>query len=468
MNMNKTFNDWIPAFAGMTSLNESPYACQATIIKAIRFGNLLVFVLLSILLSSPVSADPTFTNNKHLGVGSCATGVCHGKLAPVKGTNASDNSNVSQNEYRVWQTDDLHSQAYTILEGAKSKLIAAKLGIGNPTSAAICLDCHADNVPAAQRGPKFQIRDGVSCEACHGGAEKWIESHTAKTATHKDNVSKGMYATESPRPRAELCVSCHVGTRNKFATHQIMGAGHPRLVFELETFVTNQPAHFVVDADYIARKGKISGMRLWLSGQLTSAKQFISLLQSPLYQNDKLIPELSFYDCHSCHHPMNNIRWSAQRVGDDIKPGTFRLQTQNLLILAAVAQVLDPASADELSTSRHQLIHAGQTERTAVNTAITKIDAWLKSHDNWMDRQFTDVETTKVRRALLSLAAADKAFDYLSAEQVVFGVQTLTYALGDNNARKAPLDQLFNAVKNQYNFDPSQFVAAARAVQEKF
>jgi hypothetical protein len=103
-----------------------------------------------------------------------------------------------------------------------------------------------------------------------------------------------------------------------------------------------------------------------------------------------------------------------------------------------------------------------------VNTAITKIDAWIKSHDNWMDRQFTDAETTKVRRALVSLAAADKAFDYMSAEQVVFGVQTLTYALGDNNARKAPLDQLFNAVKNQHNFDPSQFAAAARAVQEKF
>ena len=423
---------------------------------------------MGLIFSDAAFADPTLTSYKHLGVGSCAAGTCHGKLAPTNGTNGSDHSNVAQNEYRRWQSDDLHSQAYTVLENAKSKSIAAKLGIGNPTSSAMCLDCHADNVPATQRGPKFQIRDGVSCETCHGGAEKWIESHTAKTATHQDNLGRGMYATESPRPRAELCLSCHLGTRNKFATHVIMGAGHPRLVFELETFVANQPAHYVVDADYIARKGKISGMRLWLSGQLTAARQFVALLQSPLYQNEKLIPELSFYDCHSCHHPMNNVRWTQQRVGEGFKPGTFRLQTHNLLMLITVAQVLDPASADALVAARLQLLHAGQTERSAVNVAVDKVDGWLKTHDNWIDRQFTDAETSKVRHAVISMAAADKAFDYLSAEQVVFSIQTLTYALGDLNSRKTSLDQLFNAVKDQNNFDPNKFAASARSVQEKF
>lgn len=421
-----------------------------------------------VLLADVAHADPSFTANKHLGVGSCAAGPCHGKLAPTTATNANDNSNVAQNEYRRWQSDDLHSQAYTVLESAKAKQMAAKLGIANPTSAAMCLDCHADNVPAAQRGPKFQIRDGVGCEACHGGAEKWLESHSAKTATHPANLAKGMYATELPRPRAELCVSCHLGTRDKFAAHTIMGAGHPRLVFELETFVANQPAHYVVDADYIARKGKISGMRLWLSGQLTVAKQFVSLLQSPLYQNDKLLPELSFYDCHSCHHPMNVVRWSQQRVGDGIKPGTLRLQTQNLLILQAVAQVLDPGAVESLTTARHQLVHAGQTDYAAVKSAVAQIDIWLKAHDSWADRQFTDAETGKVRHAVISMAAADKASDYMEAEQVVFGIQTLTYALGDLNSRKASLDQLFTAVKNQANFDPAQFVTTARAVQEKF
>ena len=77
-----------------------------------------------LLLADVAHADPSFTANKHLGVGSCAAGPCHGKLAPVTGTNANDNSNVAQNEYRRWQSDDLHSQAYTVLESAKAKQMA--------------------------------------------------------------------------------------------------------------------------------------------------------------------------------------------------------------------------------------------------------------------------------------------------------------------------------------------------------
>jgi hypothetical protein len=130
--------------------------------------------------------------------------------------------------------------------------------------------------------------------------------------------------------------------------------------------------------------------------------------------------------------------------------------------------VLDPGAAESLATARHQLIHAGQTDHAAVNSAVVQIDSWLKAHDSWADRQFTDAETSKVRHAVVSLAAADKASDYMAAEQVVFGIQTLTYALGDLNSRKASLDQLFTAVKNQASFDPSQFAATARAVQEKF
>ncbi|MGK0321912.1 MAG: hypothetical protein ACI9JP_004111, partial [Granulosicoccus sp.] len=36
-----------------------------------------------------------------------------------------------------------------------------------------------------------------------------------------------------------------------------MGAAHPRLSFELDLFTANQPAHYSVDADYMARKGTI-------------------------------------------------------------------------------------------------------------------------------------------------------------------------------------------------------------------
>src|SRR5690606_24746827 len=223
----------------------------------------LIGLLLGCLPGHLLAADAIrVKDHVHLGVASCATSVCHGKLS------AQEHENVWLNEYRIWSTDDRHAQAYRTLTSDASKRMAAKLGLASATTAQICLDCHADNVPEEKRGPKFQITDGVGCEACHGGSALWIESHAEDQATHVDNLAKGMYPTEDPLSRASICLSCHLGTRDQFATHRIMGAGHPRLAFELEAFTANQPAHYEVDDDYESRKGRVSGFQLWLTGQL--------------------------------------------------------------------------------------------------------------------------------------------------------------------------------------------------------
>jgi len=306
---------------------------------------------------------------KHLGVASCATSVCHGKLAPQPG------KNVALNEFRTWMQEDRHAQAYRTLELPESKRIAANLGLPSAATAKICLDCHADNVPASQRGPKFQLSDGVGCESCHGGAERWIESHAAESATHKDNLAKGMYPSEQPRPRAQLCLSCHLGTKDQFATHAIMGAGHPRLSFELEAYSANQPAHYKVDDDYTKRKGKIDGVNLWLTGQIESARTFLSLLQTNLFHSGGLFPELAFYDCHSCHHPMDKMRWNASRAGAGIKPGTVRLQTHTFIVLQALTQAIEPGAHQELAALTNALIRAGQKDTAGVAAAAKALSA---------------------------------------------------------------------------------------------
>jgi hypothetical protein len=409
------------------------------------------------------AAEPTTAAYKHLGVASCATSVCHGKLAPQPG------KNVALNEYRTWTQDDRHSQAYRTLELAESKRIAANLGLPAATTATICLDCHADNVPATTRGPKFQLSDGIACEACHGGAEKWIESHAAESATHKDNLTKGMYPSEQPLKRAELCLGCHLGTKDRFATHAIMGAGHPRLSFELEAYTTNQPAHYVVDADYVQRKGKIEGINLWLTGQMENVRRSLVLLQSGMFQPaGSMLPEFAFYDCHSCHHPMDKIRWNAQRAGQGIKPGTLRLQTQNLLTLQAVTETLEPAALPELVGMTNALVRAGQQSTTAVGTASQALLAWVGKRDAWSKRQFSREEVVSIRRQLINYAANDKTGDYAAAEQIVLGVESLSYALGDHDAKKSALDALYNAVKTDTNFNPPAFATTAKNAQRQF
>src|SRR5258706_15759437 len=127
---------------------------------------------------------------RHLGVASCAASACHGKIA------AQTHVNVALNEYRTWLLSDRHSQAFRILQSAKSGAIAGKLGIADASTAKACLDCHADNVPAELRGEKFLLSDGVGCESCHGGAQAWIGTHSKVGALHADNVARGMVPLE--------------------------------------------------------------------------------------------------------------------------------------------------------------------------------------------------------------------------------------------------------------------------------
>jgi hypothetical protein len=141
---------------------------------------------------------PEQAADRHNGVASCATSACHGKVAPVAGRN------VWLNEYHLWSTQDRHSRAYQTLMSSASRSMAERLGLPNAHTAQACLTCHADNVPGALRGAKFQISDGVGCEACHGGSERWLKSHTQPGVSHADNVAQGLYPTDNPRPRRPL------------------------------------------------------------------------------------------------------------------------------------------------------------------------------------------------------------------------------------------------------------------------
>jgi hypothetical protein len=200
--------------------------------------------------------------DQHLGVASCASSLCHGSVTP----NA--HYDVLLNEYITWSHQDAHAKAFLALTSERGRSIAAKLGLPSAEGAKVCLDCHSDNVAAAQRGGKFALTDGVGCEACHGGAERWIASHATAKATYKDDVGKGMYPSANLAERATLCESCHLGNADKPATHNMMGAGHPRLSFELDTYLALEPPHYTIDANYRQRKSTFSHTQTWAEGQL--------------------------------------------------------------------------------------------------------------------------------------------------------------------------------------------------------
>jgi hypothetical protein len=434
--------------------------------------------LASLCWAAATAADTppaTAGNYKHLGVATCATSVCHGKQTdqtePVSrpGQPAQPVQDVALNEYKVWLEQDRHSQAYRTLDGPRSRAIAANLGLASASTAKICLDCHADNVSKSQQGPKFQLADGVQCEACHGGAEKWIQTHSQKSVTHATNVANGMNPTEQPLRRAQVCLSCHLGTADQYTTHRIMGAGHPRLAFELDVYSYNQPPHYKPKTDsYIRRKGVIPEANLWVTGQLETAQRYLTLLQSGLFAANGLTPELAMYDCFGCHHPIDKLRWSRTRAGAGIPPGTLRLQRQYFVMLQAITETLDPKLLPELIADTDALIQAGQTDIGRTRAAAKTLQDWIHARDDWSRRNFSNGDIASLRKALLRYAGQDKASDFATAEQVVLGVESLSYANGEHDKRKSAIDALYNIVGSTAKFDPAQFADVARGLQGQF
>ena len=406
---------------------------------------------------------PNYAKDKTLGVGSCASSLCHGAMETWKG------STVLQNEYVTWSRSDKHHlRAYAVLLNARSKEIAKKLNLPKPAHQTTeCLDCHTHNPRHFDKG--FSISDGVACEACHGGAERWIKSHVepgaSPAAKHKENLAKGMYPTEDDVERARLCLSCHLGTKDKFVTHKIMAAGHPRMSFELDTFTQIGPAHFRIDKDWQERKNRSwNGLRAWAIGQAVASQQLLELLRGPRGR-DGLFPELVLFDCHSCHHPMADKRNTAARTGAG--GGFVRLNDSGLLMLRQIARRVAPGEAQAFAqqvVSLHKAVASG-------NDAITQAGATEKMIESMIPRiaayQFTGEDLRAILNGLIDDGLAGQYADYAGAEQAVMAMQSVAEFMGRQNLlRTQPLrptmKRLLATVAYDEKYQPAEFQRALR------
>lgn len=415
--------------------------------------------VLFLLLAAAASAElPSNDGNTHMGVATCATSQCHGSAVPR------DGSSVLQNEYVIWTQDDPHSRAFEVLGNDQSKAIAARLGLASATGAKICLDCHSDNVPASQRGDRFHLSDGVGCESCHGGAENWLASHyNVATATLETNRAAGMYPTHDVAARSELCLSCHLGTRDKFATHRIMAAGHPRLAFELDTFTelwrtAGRQPHYRVDADYRERKGDVSHAYTWAAGVVAESRQRMQLVAAPGFDSGKLFPELGLYDCHACHRSMKTVQWRALPRHGDVGPGQPFLHDGTLVMAMALAKVVAPSYADEIRAGLVNLHQSG-------GSSVADIQAAARALDNSLAKLQRELSPSRLRnrelpllRELLATGAEGNFLDYITAEQAFMAVQMLVIAIGDP-ALESRLDAIADTLNDDERYRPARFAA---------
>lgn len=413
---------------------------------------------------------PQLAPDKHLGVSTCDSSACHGGAFP------SETENVGMNEFRIWAKDDPHSKAYAILSNPLSKRIARNLGLKSARTAKECLDCHADNAESVDT-KTFQISEGVGCEACHGGAERWLNSHKLPGATHAENIANGMYPTDEGPARAKLCLSCHLGTKDKLANHRLMGAGHPRLAFELEAYLSagRLPLHYTVDADYAERKpNAVSGFDLWLVGQVTQARQTVDLIEHYVVNQNSWVPELFFFDCHACHHGMTDTRWKPTQAGAGLPPGVLRINDAHFVMLWALLEVVAPDQAPGFLKRIQGLHQASLSGPDKIKQALAKLRQSMSAAGDVLQQSLTEAQMKHLRKVLITKAAAGEFRDYILAEQAFFAVENLSFALNDVQRIGKPLIKLRNTLDDPKvkenrqgdDFNPKSFQRAARALKQ--
>ncbi len=417
------------------------------------------------------SAEIPSPPDTHIGVSSCAGAPCHGS---VQNTGKKING-VLQNEYLTWQRSDKHAKAFSVLQGDLSKRIARNLGLPSAEKAEICLDCHADNIRQDLRGIQYQQADGVGCEACHGGAQRWLGPHATGKLDHKVLVSEyGMYPTDRPVDRAKLCMNCHFGDANRFVTHKIMGAGHPRLVFELQTFTQIEPAHFQIDDIYRKRKRVYKGVQVWAAGQAISLQRMVTELQNPKRKGEGAFPELVFFDCHACHHPMSNLRWE-KRESTMVAPGIPHFNDANAVMLKAIAARVSPELGNALQKEMlglHLALSQGQGNAQERARAIGEITGKLA--DQLGEHEYTREDMQAMLSALVAAARAGDTTDYVTAEQTTMAISSIISTLNQDGvmngtqyaALKLALDQCYAATNKEELYEPKKFVAAMAAVSQ--
>ena len=431
-------------------------------------GLLAALVVIFLIGPRATAQDSRVSGGTYVGVATCGGTTCHGR-------SHADGPIVRQDELMLWQDPataaGAHSRAWDVLRDERSREIGRRLGIGDPSTAPMCLGCHA--TPAGRRGVRFQTSDGVGCESCHGPASGWLSTHYAVGGTHAANVSRGLVPLDNPRARAAQCLDCHFGSADagQFVTHRIMAAGHPRISFELDLFSTLQQ-HYNLDNDYLDRKGRANSTQVWAIGQAMALDRALSLFTTAR-GTEGLFPEFYFFDCHSCHRRISDDpRFRPGAVANPGRPipsGMPPFNDENMIMLAAAARVVAPGLAGRFEANSRAFHQAVARDRGAAVAAAGN----LRESARALASAFAAApmgrdQTFAIINAITSEAISPRFTDYAGSVQAVMATDTLLSSLVNDgqvpansaNRIRGDINSAYRAVRDPNEYRPGDFRAS--------
>ena len=318
---------------------------------------------------------------------SCAAANCHG--GPTPGiTQPSVRRGAA---FQLWKEMDPHARSWRTICGDESVAIMKRLRILDHDNQIVdkagfdnCLACHNTAKRFAENRSTAQLQEGIGCAACHGPGEQWINQHFQHHWSPESAGEQGFVNVGNLYVRARMCASCHVGDKDRDMNHDIIAAGHPSLHYELATFHAWQPKHW---RDAESNDPTFYEAQLWLAGQIASADASLALLESRANDSHTISqwPELSTYDCSSCHH---GLGLDNQRTPNRIATATYsRWNSAGLNWLLDYRKEMGIAETHdvELSDAFEQITHLMEANPTpdaakiaeAARDARRKLATWF-------------------------------------------------------------------------------------------
>ena len=408
-----------------------------------------------------VVTQPASTAGSYTGPGSCAAAACHGAVRQPP------NSRILQTEYTTWMAQDRHARAAEVLSTSVSVRMAKILGIGTAASAPKCLACHSLEPAAGQKSHSF-TNEGVSCEACHGPASGWLGPHTTRGWTHARSVALGMYDTKDLIKRTEKCLTCHLGTTEKFVDHEMIAAGHPDLVFDLEAFSAAMPRHWRATTE----SDPYAPVRSFAVGQLVNLRASLERLAQRTRGPNW--PEYAELDCFACHHSLTRPQdsWRQSTGYGDRRPGNPPYNHSRWTTARHVLEALEPAAAAQLAplmTSIGREARRLRADGGQIATLVTQARSVLDASIAKAVLSKPDAAMTlRLLRGIASDAEEISVRGERAAEQAAMAMETLysaSAARSSNAAVRTAFDELFQQFQSPSSYDPRRFVAQVRRIE---
>jgi Cytochrome c554 and c-prime len=414
-------------------------------------------------------------------------------------------------EYHTWHDDDLHAKAFANIEPKEKdgpagesnlawrmqQVLAGSSNRGpeyRVDRAAECLTCHSvDRKPgplANATADRFQTATGVSCEACHGFAERWFGPHVQATwreVAPEEKGKLGLVDLRDPYTRAVKCASCHVGNKEegKFVTHEIYAAGHPPLPpFELVTYCRDAPRHYFTHREnktlagmkpeqqarlhYRDPEKECPEARNLAIGTLAGFEVTMHLLDRDADEAAKTGNLLDFahFDCYACHHDLHADGDRQPRPG--LRPGRPTMRPWSTDTLQVVLKHGESAPGPKIGEFAEKTtgfvdglkkLNAAFDSRpfgdakAVSETAAALADMCGKSRPELARIEYNPAETRRLYELMAARVRNSTAnFDHETAQQLAWALVVLQNELRDAKAPGVASDtKSVDAVREKLN-----------------